>query len=242
MTDSDRIERAASTPPLAVGGTDQAPDGTCLGPMGLGIFRVQRSRSHRSSSALTWSAGWWETPSRGGPEREHLAGYFDGDGGRSGRGDRAHHRPAGGCEAVTASAASPSWSGLVIAVMLGHVQRKERSQLPLDCAGPAGSRRCLSRVRRRLLQRDAAAGLHPGHDRTGVRVRLGNGLHRRHLLAVDLLRRIHRPGCRLVRGQLEPVVSISALSLFSRRSGSRSSRFRCSWLSRSHPPAPSADE
>ena len=98
---------------------------------------------------------------------------------------------------------------------VGHVQREERSQLPLARAGPAGGRRRLSRVRRRLLQRDAAAGLHPGHDRPGVGIRLGNGLLRRHLPAADLLRRIHRPGCRLVRGQLSGGLNIRAVAVFS---------------------------
>ena len=73
------------------------------------------------------------------------------------------------------------WSALVIAVMLGMFSVKNDPSylwiaLVLLAAGAVFQEFAV------VLQRDAAAGLHAGHHRTSVGVRLGNGLLRRHLL------------------------------------------------------------
>ena len=136
MTDSDRIERAASMPPpLAVGGRIKRRMVLAVGPMGLGILGVQRGHHIVRLRPLRRPRGGGRHRA-GRPERGYLAGHFDRDGGHSGRGDRAHHRPAGGCE----------WSPQAQSCHLEragdcgharHVQREERSQLSLDCADPA---------------------------------------------------------------------------------------------------------
>ena len=97
---------------------------------------------------------------------------------------------------------------------LGHLDRADRAgdarpvlgeeRLPLPVARPAadGPRLDLLRVRRGVVQRDAAPGFDAGEHRPGLRVRLVDGLFRRHRAAADLLRRVHRTRRRLVRGDV----------------------------------------
>ena len=94
------------------------------------------------------------------------------------------------------------WTGAVVAIIARPVLDPQRAQLPVGRARAAGGRRRVQRIRRRLLQRHADPGLHPGHDREGVGFRLVDGLLRRNLPAPDLLRGVHRARRRLVRGHL----------------------------------------
>ena len=93
------------------------------------------------------------------------------------------------------------WSGLVVAVMLGLFSVKNEPSylwiaLVLLAAGAVFQEFAGVSYNAMLPQVST-----PATDRTGVGVRLVDGLLRRHLLAADLLRRIHRPRRRLVRGQ-----------------------------------------
>ena len=97
--------------------------------------------------------GWLETPNQACSQ--HLAGHLAAAAGllvagmliTGQRADASGHRKR----------SAAIWSALVIAVMLGMFSVKDDPSYTLARAGPARCRRRLSRVRRRLLQRDASA-------------------------------------------------------------------------------------
>ncbi|CAA9306505.1 MAG: Uncharacterized MFS-type transporter, partial [uncultured Friedmanniella sp.] len=171
-----------------------------LGPVGLGLGRLQRRHHLLRLRAL-------RRPRRGRrraarrADRQHLARHLRLRRGPARRAHRPDHRPA-----LRRRRPPASQPGDLDRSRGGHhagaVHGARRAGLPLRGARAAGRRRGVPGVRRGLLQRDAPAGLHPGHPRAGVRVRLVDGLLRRHLPPADLLRRLHRARRRLVRGDV----------------------------------------
>ena len=125
-------------------------------------------------------------------EREQLAGLVD-------RARRAGAGPAG----AGARAPGPTRAGrrrrsvgVWTAADRRHDgragRRPRRPPLPRARARPARPGVDLLRAGVGVLQRDAAAGLHAGDDRAGLRVRLGDGLPRRHRPAARGVPGVHR--------------------------------------------------
>ena len=165
--------------------------GLGLGPVGLGLGRLQRGhhdlRLHRLPD-LRLLRSWGGRQAGLGP-------------GHCGAADR----PAGpGARA----AVGPVRPAQLLADGQHRARGAERGRDVLRHPGaghavgrPAAARRRqhLLRVRLGQLQRDAQRDLDPGHHRTGLRARLGAGLHRRHRAAAHRLLRPDQPRGRHLR-------------------------------------------
>ena len=154
----------------------------------------------RSSSGPTSFAPWSATPSPGGISGEHLARHVAAAAGLL----IAVLAPVTGQRADAGGRRKRAWASgpaLIVAAMLGLFLVQD-DPLPVARPGAARPRLDLLRVRLGLVQRDAAPGLDAGEHRPGLRLRLVDGLLRRHRAAADLLRRVHRARRRLVRGDV----------------------------------------
>ena len=165
MTDSDRIGRAASLPPpLAGGGRIKRRLVLAWGlwDWGSAAYNAVITTFVFGPYVVRGVVGDTEP---GGLSGEHLARHLHRDGRPADRPDRAGHRPA--IRRERSPQAQPGHLDRAgRAVMLGLFTSRT-SPLSVGGAGPAGRRLGLQRVRRRVLQRDAAAGLDPGDRSAG---------------------------------------------------------------------------